>query len=211
LPFEILTSKNILYFNSIKKVFRNAAIAVLLLSAPAASAQVEPPSNIAFFGLGFQRTQFLYKNGSGLFAYLDAPLNENFSVQWSIGAGVADMEGFYTHVPLSFATSYVITNVTGFEFGLFTALICLIPESISYTINRTKRIDVRLTASPLGIYFWKSDKEWRDPIIPGAGVMLLVKTNSGNPFLKLHASAMYQISTDAPGIQFGAAFCLPLE
>jgi hypothetical protein len=166
--------------------------------------------NTGFFGVGFQQQQFLYKHGSGIFIYLDAPIADNWSVQYSAGMGTADNSGIYTHLPLPVAAAYVGSLVVG-DIGWLSLLVCMIPEGISYTVHRTQRVDVRITASPLGLYFWKSDTEWKDPMIPQAGAAILVKRNTGTPIIKLHASIMYQISTQAPGIQLGGAICIPLN
>lgn len=166
--------------------------------------------NSSFWGIGYERNQFLYKGGSGAFAYIDAAISKNVSFHYSVGAGVADKSGFYAHVPLPIATAFVISSVYG-DFGYLSILLCLIPEGLSYTVNRTNLMDLRIQVNPLGLYFWKSDIEIKDPMIPQAGAMLLLKDKNGIPRLKLGANAMYQVSTEAIGMQFTAGLSFPLR
>lgn len=166
--------------------------------------------NSTFVGIGAQHTQFNYKSGTGFVVYLDVPVSKNWSLHYSAGIGKADQTGLYTHIPLPVAGAIVATIMHG-EIGWLGAVLCLVPEGVSYTVRRTQRVDLRLTATPLSLYFWKSEIEWKDPMIPQFGTMFLIKQKSGKPILKLHASLLYQVSTKSTGVQFGGIASIPLN
>jgi hypothetical protein len=188
---------------------RMGLLILLVFIGHSTKAQISD-ENKSFWGLGYERNQFLYKGGSGFYAYIDAAVSKNLSFQYTLGAGIADQSGYYAHVPLPIATSFVVSSVYG-DFGYLSLLLCLIPEGVSYTVNRTNRMDLRVLVNPLGIYFWKSHIEWKDPVIPQAGAMLVIKSNGGTPMIKLNASFIYQVSTEAPGMNFSGAICIPIK
>lgn len=166
--------------------------------------------NTTFMGIGAQHTLFNYKSGTGLVAYLDVPVSKNWSLHYSAGIGKADQTGLYTHIPLPAAAAFVASIIHG-EFGWLGVVVCMIPEGISYTVRKTQRVDLRLTATPLSLYFWKSEIEWKDPMIPQIGTMFLIKQKSGMPILKLHASLLNQVSTQSTGVQIGGMAIIPLK
>lgn len=167
------------------------------------------PQNQPFFSLGIEHIRFDYKYGIGIQAQLNVPVGNKWSIHYSVGAGLADNTGNYSHVPIPAAAGFAITIGTG-GIGVPAFLVALIPEGISYTANFTKRMDLRFQMNPLGIYFWNSSVERKDPWIPDIGSMLIIKDNSNNPLIKLDAGLMYQVSTKAVGTKLGVGFCIPL-